>query len=126
MLLLGPEPALGIPRCSAREAIKYWTKHEHCSAWRDLPGHRHGKLFVGRPFKKRADDLLKLSRHQLKMVVAILAGLVTVRRHLYIMGLFDGVPTCRFCRMETETVQHIICCCEALARQRYMSCEANC
>jgi hypothetical protein len=36
------------------------------SAWRDLPGHRHGKLFIGRPCKKRADDLLKLSRHQIK------------------------------------------------------------
>jgi hypothetical protein len=35
------------------------------------------------------------------------------------MGLFDGDPTCRFCRMETETVQHIICCWEALTRQRY-------
>jgi hypothetical protein len=35
------------------------------------------------------------------------------------MGLFDGDPTCRFCRKETETVQHIICCCEASARQRY-------
>jgi hypothetical protein len=34
------------------------------------------------------------------------------------MGLFDGDPACRFCRMETETVQHIICCSEALARQR--------
>jgi hypothetical protein len=53
------------------------------------------------------------------MVVAILTGHVPVRRHLYIMGLFDRDPTCRFCRMETETVQHIICCCEVLARQRY-------
>jgi hypothetical protein len=35
------------------------------------------------------------------------------------MGLFEGDPTCRFCRKEAETVQHIICCCEALARQRY-------
>jgi hypothetical protein len=35
------------------------------------------------------------------------------------MGLFDGDATCRFCRKETETVQHIICCCEALACQRY-------
>jgi hypothetical protein len=35
-----------------------------------------------------------------------------------IMGLIDGDPTCRFCRKETETVRHIICCCEALARQR--------
>jgi len=53
------------------------------------------------------------------MVVAILTGHTPVRGHLYIMGLFDGDPTCRFCRMETETVQHIICCCEALAHQRY-------
>jgi hypothetical protein len=35
------------------------------------------------------------------------------------MGLFDGDPTCRFCRKETERAQHIICSCEALAHQRY-------
>ena len=52
-------------------------------------------------------------------VVAILTGHAPVRGHLYTMGLFDGDPTCRFCRKETETVQHIICCCEALAGQRY-------
>jgi len=122
--------------------------YQHHSSWRNLPGHRHGKLFIGRPCKKRANDLLNplnaelnpichllallwahtilhvsrinvnLSRHQLKMVVAILTGHVTVRGHLYTMGLFDGDPTCRFCRKETETVLHIICCCEALACQR--------
>jgi hypothetical protein len=53
------------------------------------------------------------------MPVAFLMGHAPVRKHLNIMGLFDGDPTCRFCRMETETVYHIICCCEALARQRY-------
>ena len=99
--------------------MKNWTEHQHYSAWRDLPGHRHGKLFVGKPCKKRADDLLKLGRHQLKMVVAILTGHAPVRRYLHFMGLFDGDPACRFCRMETETVQHIICSCEALAHQHY-------
>jgi hypothetical protein len=64
------------------------------------------------------DDLLELSRHQLKMVVAILTGHAPVRGHLYTMGPFDGDPTCRFCKKETETVQDI-CCCEALARQCY-------
>ena len=49
MPLLGPEPALGIRRCSAREAIKNWTENQRYSAWRDLPGHRHGKFFIGRP-----------------------------------------------------------------------------
>ena len=90
-----------------------------CTHWKNVPGCRHGKLFIGRPYKKRADDFLKLDRHQLKMAFAILTGHVPVRGHLRIMVLFSGDPSCRFCKMETETVQHITCCCEALARQRY-------
>jgi len=92
---------------------------QHLRAWIDLPGLRHEKLFIDRPCKKRADDLLKLSRHQLKMVTAIYTGHAPVRGHLYTVGLFDGDPVCRFCGTETETVQHIICCCEVLAWQRY-------
>jgi ribonuclease HI len=111
MPLLGLEPTLGIPKCSAREAIKNWTEYQHYIAWKDLPGHRHGKLFISRTSKRRTEDLLKLSGHRLKMAVAIFTGHASVRNHLHIMGLFDGDPTCRFCRMETETVQHIICCC---------------
>jgi len=87
-----------------------------------LPVLRHGKLFTDRPRKKRAVKLLKLlklSRHQLKLVTAIYTEHATVRGHLYTVGLFDGDPACRFCAMETEIVQHIICCCEALAEQRY-------
>jgi hypothetical protein len=94
------------------------------ASWHDenriyFSGHRHGKLFIGRPCKNRADGLLKLGRHQLSMVVAILTVHVPVRGHLYTMGLFDGDPTCRFCRKETETEQHIICCCQVLAHQRF-------
>ena len=59
ILLLGPELALGMSKCSARETIKNWTEHQFYSAWRDLPGHRHGKLFICRPCKKKADNLLK-------------------------------------------------------------------
>jgi ribonuclease HI len=117
--LQGPEPALGIPRCSVRETIRAWTMKQHLCSWRYLTGHRYGKLFISGPCRKRADDLLKLSRHQLKIVVAILNGHAPVRKHLLTMSLFEGDPTCRFCRKEVETVQHIICCCEALARQRY-------
>jgi hypothetical protein len=53
------------------------------------------------------------------MAVPILTGHAPVGRHLHIMGLFDGDPTCRFCWMQTETVQYIICCCKVLAHQRY-------
>jgi hypothetical protein len=79
----------------------------------------NSETFIGKPCKKRADDLLRLSRHLLRLTVAIFTGHAPVRGHLYTMGLFDGDPTCRFCRKETETVQHIICCCVPLAHQRY-------
>ena len=120
MPLLGQEPALGIPKCLAREAIKSWTEYQHFSTWKVIPGCRHDKLFIGRPYKKRADDLLKLGRHQPKMAVAILTGHAPANGHLRIMGLFKGDPSCKFCKMKTETVQHITCCCEALAHQRYI------
>jgi hypothetical protein len=116
--LLGPEPALGITRCSAREAIKNWKECQHRTTWNNLPGHRYSKRFISGPCKKRAEGLLKLSRHQLRLLVALLTGHASVRKQLNIMGLFDGDPSCRFCRSQTETVYHIICCCEALARQR--------
>jgi len=102
-----------------KRSIKNWTEVQHHTAWEDLSGLRHGKLFIGRPCKKRADDIFKLSRHQLKMVTAIFTGHAPVRGHLFTMGLFDGKPICRSRVMETETVQHIICCCKALARQHY-------
>jgi hypothetical protein len=45
-----------------------------------------------------------LSRHQLGMVIVFLTCHAPVKKHLNIMGLFDGDRTCRFCRMVTETV----------------------
>jgi ribonuclease HI len=119
MQLTGPEPALGIPKCLAREATRTWIMNQHHHTWKDLPDHTHGQLFISGLCKKRADDRLKLSRHQLRMVVAILTGHAPVRMHLRTMGLFKGDPACRFCRQEAETVQHIICRCEVMARWRF-------
>jgi len=56
-----------------------------------LPGLRHGKLFIGRPCKKRADDLLKLSRQLLKIVVAIFTGRAPVRACLMEIQPADSV-----------------------------------
>jgi hypothetical protein len=99
--------------------LEDWTELQHFNTWTQLPGCKHGKLFIGIPCKKRADDLLKLDRHQLKLAVAILTGHAPVRGHLHTIGLFDRDPSCRFCGMETETVQHLVYRCEALSRQRY-------
>jgi hypothetical protein len=93
--------------------------NQHYRTWRRLPGHRHGKLFISGPCKKRTEDLLKLSRHQFRTIVTILTEYAPVRTHLRTMGLFKADPACRFCRQETETVQHVIFRCEAIARRHF-------
>jgi hypothetical protein len=93
--------------------------HVGLLTWRDTPGCRHVNLFISKPCNKRADDVLRLSRHQLKTAVTFLTGHASVRERLHIMGLYNGDPSCRFCGMETEAAQHTICSCEALSRQHY-------
>jgi ribonuclease HI len=51
LLFQGPEPALGIHTYSVEEAIRAWTM-KHLCTWRNLTGHRHGKLFISGPCRK--------------------------------------------------------------------------
>ena len=51
---LRPQRALGIPNCLVREAIKNWTELQHFNKRTQMPDCKHGKLFIGRPCKKRA------------------------------------------------------------------------
>jgi hypothetical protein len=102
--ITGFQPALGIPKCMAREAIRTWTMDQHHRIWRDVPGLKDGKLFISGPCGKRAEDLLRLRRHQLRTAMAILTGLAPVRTHLRALGLFEDDPACRFCRQEDDKV----------------------
>jgi hypothetical protein len=83
MPFLGPEPALGIPRCTLREAIKNWTEGQHTRAWIELPGLRHSKLFTGKPCKVTTDTLFKLNRGQLRMITAVYTEHALVRALVY-------------------------------------------
>jgi len=53
-----------------------------------------------------------------RVVIGLLTGHITLRRHLYIMGLYNN-PTCRKCGNEEETSVHILCECEVLASLRH-------
>jgi hypothetical protein len=62
-------------------------------------------------------QLLSFNRTQLSVVIGLLTGHNTLRRHSYVMGLSND-PTCRKCGTEEETSVHIVCECEALASLR--------
>jgi hypothetical protein len=52
-----------------------------------------------------------------RVVIGLLTGHNTLRRHLYITGLCND-PNCTKCGTEKETSVHILCECEALASLR--------
>jgi hypothetical protein len=57
-----------------QNSFTLWSLTVGLSSWTNLPGHRHGKRFISGPCKKRAEGLLKPSRHQLRLVVTFLTG----------------------------------------------------
>jgi hypothetical protein len=63
---------------------------------------------------------MSFNRTQTRVVIGLLTGHNTLRRHLHIMGLSNN-PICRKCGTEEETSVCILCECEALASQVYIS-----
>jgi hypothetical protein len=57
---------------------------------------------------------MSFNRVQSRVVIGLLTGHNTLRRHLHIMGLVDS-PLCRKYGAGEETSAHVLCECEALA-----------
>jgi hypothetical protein len=114
----GPEPACGISTAVARKAIRDWTITNHKKYWRSLTGLKQAKGFIQGPSAKRAKELLKLKRNQLRWVVGLLTGHCHLNGHLFKLGLSSS-PTCDRCQKENETTTHNLCECKALAHLRF-------
>ena len=71
------------------------------------------ELISGPDLATRA-QLLSFNRTQSRVVIGLLTGHNTLRRHLYIVGLSNNL-TCWICATEEKTSFHILCECEALA-----------
>jgi hypothetical protein len=71
---IGPEPACGISMGVAKKALRDWMTMNHKKYWESLAGLRQAKGFIWGPSTKRAKELLKLDRNQLRWVVGLLTG----------------------------------------------------
>jgi hypothetical protein len=101
----------------ARKAIRDWTTMNHKKYWESLTGLRQGKGLIRGPSAKRAKELLKLDRNQLRWVVGLLTGHCHLKGHLFKLGLSKS-PTCERCQEKDGTATHVLCECEALAHRR--------
>jgi hypothetical protein len=62
--------------------------------------------------------LLSFKRTESRVVIGLLTGHNTLRKHIHIMALSDS-PICRKCGTGEESSVHILCECEALASLRH-------
>ena len=61
---------------------------------------------------------MSFSKKQSRVVIGLLAGHNTLRRHSYVMGRTNN-HTCRKCGTKEETSVYILCECEALVSLRH-------
>lgn len=115
--LIGPEPFCGLPKSQLMADVNKWERDQLVTRWRLLTGLRQAKLFI-RPHPNLTKQLLELNRRELKMVTSFLTGHGPFGYQLNKTGQVDN-DTCRFCDLDIETAEHVLCNCAALARTRY-------
>jgi hypothetical protein len=116
---LRPEPALGVSRQDVQHRLNCWLVNQYWARWQG-PGstQRQAREFISGPDLDAKAKLMSCNRTQSRVVVGLLVGHNTLRRHLHLLGLVDS-PLCKRCGAEEETSAHILCECEALTSLRH-------
>jgi hypothetical protein len=117
---VGPEPALRVSRQCIRSKIQCWMNRQHLVRWWGLVGTmRQAQELILGPNTADRTALMSFSRAQSRVVIGLLTGHNTLRRHLHIMGLVDSTLF-RKCGAREETSAHVLCEFEALATLRHI------
>jgi ribonuclease HI len=113
---VGPEPFCAFPRSHQMAAIRLWEDSRKRASWEKMAGQRQAKAFLTHS-KTYTDKVLQLSKPDLCTLTGILTGHCPVKYHLKNLR---KVPedTCRFCKEESETSEHLLCKCPALSKGR--------
>ena len=75
---VGPQPVLGIPTMKIRSAAQLWANAQQRKLWQTTSGCRQAKMFLHGPDKKLSRYGLSLPRRELKILVGLLTGHITL------------------------------------------------
>lgn len=79
-----------------------------------MPEADTGSVINRRTTLEKAEELLAMSKTQFKTTECDFS----VKNHFQSMKLSNGYLDCRLCEDDIETVEYILCYCEAIARQK--------
>ncbi|XP_055632100.1 uncharacterized protein LOC129771961 [Toxorhynchites rutilus septentrionalis] len=113
---LGPEPFCGAPECTLKMELKNWEKSKIDGIWTHSTVARQAKSFIS-PSKKVTERLLSLTKKDLCTFSGLVTGHCPSKYHLKKLGKLED-DTCRFCNLESESSEHLLCNCEALFHRR--------
>ena len=116
----GPEPFCGVSSSVLSMELKNWEKQIVGANWHTATGMSQSKRFIT-PKQKITDTLLKLSKRELSVYIGLLTGHCPSRHFLMKLNMINS-EECRFCGIETETSEHLLCNCISLfkRRERYL------
>ena len=102
---------------SVRTEVRLWANKEHRKLWQSTAGCRQAKMFLHGPDKQLSRFALRLNRKQLRILVGLLTGHMTLKRHLTVVKIRTN-PLCPLFGEEEETSYHFLrkCCANTLVR----------
>ena len=112
------QPVMGISNRSDTEDIKRWLAKEHQEEWCKATACKQAKTLMGEHLNpKRAVDLRRLSRTEVKTLIEVFIGHGNLAYHRHKIGLAEN-PLCQLCGEENETSIHTLCNCPAIRDKR--------
>jgi ribonuclease HI len=109
---------LRVPSSIRDDKIEKWESLKSAQRWDETPEQRVSKLFMSKPCKERAENLLKLSRIDLRVAIGILTGHCCLKKFLYRIHKSSN-DRCRHCGVEPETSLHFLTSCTKLDGERF-------
>jgi hypothetical protein len=108
----------GVTIAEIKKDIKT-TMNEECEKYfQNTTGLRQSKKFISHVDYKRALELLSMTKERMRWTIGVFTGHGKFRYHLKKIKLIDD-DTCRYCDMEEESAEHIICHCDRLMHKRF-------
>ena len=115
--MCGPEPCMGLSTGTIKSAIKASANKQQLSEWITMDGLRHSKGFISGITTGWRRAFLGQERDNMRLLTGELTGHYATNEQLTRMKLAID-PTCRACGDNVESMKHIMCECDVLARKR--------